>query len=97
MWIAPELVNAALPPVRHCSQSAALSRPDIVFETLDPGEIDEELPRHLANAAREVVNFEWHPATGELSFSTHARTNVFSDLAPSSSIFAASAPNCGSR
>jgi hypothetical protein len=96
MWIAPELV-ASSSGVQKCSQAAAMSRPELIFETLDAGDLDDEAPRQLASAAREVVDFQWNPATGELSFHTHATTGIFSDLAPSSAASAASAPSCGSR
>jgi hypothetical protein len=95
MWIAPELVAGSL-PVQHCGQKTALQSRELTFETLDPRDIDTELPRLLASATREVVTFEWNAATGELAFSTNAASSVFSDLAASSRI-SPSARNCGSR
>jgi hypothetical protein len=76
--IAPELVAEAL-AVEHCAQQAG-QRADLVFEMLEPDDMDTDLPRLLATGAREVVDFEWNQATGELSFSTTAASTVFSDL-----------------
>lgn len=101
MWIAPELVGPELTgkslPAQTCSQSAALTAREVVFETLDADDIDADLPRLLASGAREVVRFEWNAATGELGFDTEARTTVFTDLASSSRASSASTRNCGSR
>src|SRR5262245_64604761 len=78
MWIAPELARE--PTALTCAQSASVRPRDLVFETIEPGEVDEEEIRLLSMAGREVVSFEWNPATGELSYSTTAPTAVFSDL-----------------
>lgn len=96
MRIAPELVARHL-PVQGCSQTASLAGRELVFETLDPSEIDADLPRLMASSAREVVNFEWNAATGELGFSTHSTTAIFSDLATSSRVSSPSTRSCGSR
>jgi hypothetical protein len=96
MWVAPELVVSS-PLVQTCGQPAG-QRSELVFETLEPDDIDTELPRLMAMAAREVVDFEWHSATGELSFSTTAPSAVFSDLEfPTSRASAHQGPSCGSR
>ncbi len=79
MWVAPELVASSPALVETCSQRTG-QRPDLVFEILEPDNIEAELPRLLAMSAREVVDFEWHSATGELTFRTTAPTAVFSDL-----------------
>jgi hypothetical protein len=95
MWVAPELVATHAGPAQPCAQSAALRAKSLVFETIERGASFDEA--RLASAAREVVSFEWNPATGELSFSTSAPTGVFKDLAASSPAYLRSAPNCGSR
>jgi hypothetical protein len=96
MWVAPELV-AGSARVQTCSQQAG-QRSELVFETLQPDDIDSELPRLLAMAGREVVDFEWNSATGELSFSTTAPSSVFSDLGlPTSPASAHQGLSCGSR
>jgi hypothetical protein len=76
--VASELVAEAL-AVQHCAQQAG-QRAELVFEMLEPDDMDTDLPRLLATGAREVVHFEWNQATGELSFSTTAASTVFSDL-----------------
>ena len=96
MWIAPELVENPLPAL-PCSHSATLVDRELVFETLAAEHIDEDVPHLAASAARDVVTFEWHAATGELTFSTDAGSPVFSDLAPSFQASSASTRNCGSR
>ena len=78
MRVAPELL-AAPRPVQACDQPAA-PRAELVFEILEAGDGDDELPRVLATGAREVVDFDWNEATGELTFSTTATSTVFSDL-----------------
>jgi hypothetical protein len=93
VWVARGLV--ANPSVQTCSQLAG-HRQDLVFEMLDPRDIDTDLPRLLATGAREVVDFEWNEATGELSFSTTASSAVFSDLQyPTSQASAIRRLNCG--
>jgi hypothetical protein len=95
-WIAPELVETKAGALAEtCSQPVSKVR-ELVFETLDPADIDE-LPRHLSVGAREVVDFDWNPATSELRFSTTAPTSVFSDLAMYSDANDPSDRNCGSR
>lgn len=96
LWIAPELVAGASPAL-PCGQAASLARRDLVFETLDPADLDTELPRLLAAGTREVVDFTWNPATSELSFTTTAPTAVFSDLALPGQASGANSRNCGSR
>lgn len=95
LWVAPELVAAASHLVQPCGQSAAFHARELVFETLDPGERDD--PPAPAAAGREMVRFEWNPATGELSYDTSAPSGVFSDLATSSRISARHSRSCGSR
>ena len=95
MWIAPELLPVPAQALT-CAQLAALKQRELVFETLDTRNIDAELPLLTSPATREVVNFEWHAATGELSFDTHSDSAVFSDLA-SAQASSDSLPSCGSR
>jgi hypothetical protein len=98
MWIAPELAGAATPTAQAqpCSQSIALHARELLFETIGPGE--GRASPLLAHASREMVRFEWNPATGELSYDTDAPTGVFSDLAASSRLSDHPAPSsCGSR
>jgi hypothetical protein len=97
VWIAPELVaTRPVPTAQPCMQTAALRTRTLVFETLEPDEggIDEGA---LLTASREVVSFEWNPATGELSYDTSATTGMFSDLAASSPAALRAARSCGSR
>lgn len=95
MWIAPELVDS-----RHaaqpCRQLTRLDAPDLVFERLDFPATDPDHPE-LTDSAREVVAFDWNPATGELSYSATATTRVFSDLGYATLASAAAGRNCGSR
>ena len=97
LWVAHEL--DASPTVDNriqpCNQPAG-PRTELVFEMLEPDDIDTELPRLLATGAREVVDFEWNQATGELSFSTTAASTVFSDLQfPTSQASAPPHLSCG--
>jgi hypothetical protein len=76
--VAPELV-ADTPVAQLCDQR--MGQPaELIFEMLEPDDIDADLPRLLATRARAVVDFEWNAATGELSYSTDAASTVFSDL-----------------
>ena len=97
LWVAPELLEApGLPSsAQACAQPAA-QRAELVFEMLDPADMDADLPRLLATGAREVVDFEWNETTGELSFSTTTASSVFSDLQyPTSRAFARRNLSCG--
>jgi len=90
MWIAPELVARPL-SVDTCAHSGSAYRRELVFETLDANEIDPDLPRMIASAKREAVDFEWNAATGELSFSATDNSAVFGALATLSRASAAQA------
>ena len=94
LWIAPELV-AATATAEKCSRPVTITR-DLVFETLDPADIDD-LPRHLSFGAREVVDFSWDPHTSQLSYSTTAASTVFSDLAAASVATDSPHRSCESR
>ena len=96
MWIAPELLEAHA-TAQTCAQTASMTSRELVFEMLQPDDIDADLPRLLATASREVVDFEWNPATSELRFTTTAPTAVFSDLELSAQASVALPMNCGSR
>ena len=93
-WSAPDLLQAAS-PAQSCSHAGAQVR-DLVFETLELDADDLRDVEALAAARREVVRFDWNPATGELTYDTAAPTSVFNDLAPSAGV---SAPvlSCESR
>ena len=70
----------------------------LVFESIQPGDVETELPELLAANAREVVNFEWNPSTGELSYRTTTSTKIFSDLErPSTQTSFQALRSCGSR
>jgi hypothetical protein len=70
----------------------------LVFERISLDEADAGHPELLASHAREVVNFEWNAATGELSYRTTTATKIFSDLEHSSTQAASLAgPSCVSR
>ncbi|HEX6636868.1 MAG TPA: hypothetical protein VF033_04350 [Steroidobacteraceae bacterium] len=97
MWIAPEFVSAARISSTPCGQTASLEPRELVFETIEPGEFDAREARELTAAAREIVRFEWNPATSELRYDTAAPTAVFSDLVPFSSRAEARGLRCVSR
>jgi hypothetical protein len=96
LWVAAGLedVRAIAQP---CSQRTSIEARDLVFERVGPGDLDVDEIRRLAAGAREVVNFEWNAATGELTYDTSAPTGVFSDLAPSSLASFPTPPICESR
>ena len=86
---APELSpwTAATPHLGHlpptlCNETGDTEPRDLVFEWVEPGDLDAEEIRRL---------------TGELSFDTTAPTGVFNDLLASSPASAGSPPRCGSR
>ena len=90
LWIAPELVDT--PPAQFCSQSASLTRQDVVFERLELDELDvASLP---AASSRDVVRFDWNAATGELSFRTTSSPGLFGDVAPLAQGVVDSASSC---
>jgi hypothetical protein len=95
IWIAPELLESRH-DVQPCRQLTTVDAPDPVFEMLEAETADLDGPQ-LADSAREVVAFEWNPATGELSYSATATTRVFSDLGYATLASAAAFRNCGSR
>jgi hypothetical protein len=68
MWIAPELIQAPA-ALTECSQTSEPHDLELVFEAIELGEAELDLPRLAATGARRTVAFEWNPATGELSFS----------------------------
>ena len=100
MWIAPEIVSSGIKTptlAQSCNQESRARARELVFETLAPEDIDAELPRLMAEASHEVVDFQWNPATSELSFDTSAPPAVFSDLAHLAGASAGPAASCGSR
>lgn len=97
VWIAPELLATAPPAATPCSQKTSLQPRGLVFETIEAGEVDAQQARELTAAAREMVRFEWDPATSELRYDTTATTAVFSDLVPSSPASAHRGRTCVSR
>jgi hypothetical protein len=95
-WLAAE--DPATRLAQLCSESLTGQPASLVFERIQPGDPDAELPELLAANAREVVNFEWNAATGELSYRTTTATKIFSDLERSSSRGASPVGlSCGSR
>lgn len=97
LWIAPELVTQSAPLTTECSLPARTRTVDLRFEMLDPEDIDAHSPQlSLQDAQREIVEFEWNPATSELHYRPSSGSHVFSDLAPPSDGEPAPA-NCGSR
>lgn len=96
MWIAPELVAASASIVTQCSLASPARPVDLHFEVLDPADIDVLAPSLPADN-HAGVDFEWHPATGELTYQAGGGHAVFSDLAlPSDDVWAAAA-SCGSH
>lgn len=94
-WIVAE---PGISMTRLCSEPVIAEPTSLVFERIEVGEAEDDLPGLLAANAREVVNFEWNAATGELSYRTTTTTRIFSDLEHSSSQGASPAGrNCGSR
>ena len=96
LWIAADLVESPAPsPSQTCARTAAVARRELVFETI---ELEAEEMAAVPDAvAREVVDFDWNPTTGELGFRATARTAVFSDLVSWTPASFATPPNCGSH
>lgn len=93
-WLAAEDSALAQP----CSEAVTGQPASLVFERIRLGDADTDLPELLAANAREVVNFEWNPATGELSYRTTTATKIFSDLERASTRAASPADlSCVSR
>jgi hypothetical protein len=80
-----------------CNATGDAEPRDIVFEWVQPGDLDVEDIRRLATGSREVVAFHWSEKTGELSFDTTAPTAVFSDLTASAPASGRTPASCGSR
>ena len=93
--LAPEPLAASI--ALPCGLTASPEAREIVFERVQPGDVDADDIRQLAKGAREVVSFEWNAATGELTYDTTAPTGVFSDLVSASEPSAPSPPICESR
>lgn len=90
--------HPALALAQPCSEAVTGQPASLVFERIRLGDADAELPELLAANAREVVNFEWNPATGELSYRTTTATKIFSDLERASTRAASPADlSCVSR
>jgi hypothetical protein len=86
--IAPELAALGHPTsAPACSQPATARHSQGLFETLDPAAPDVELARMVSVGSREIVDFQWNPATGELSFSL---ANGAAGIPPAR-------PDCGSH
>ena len=97
MWIAPELVAKSAPFTAGCSLPTRTRNVELRFEMLDPRDIDSHSPQlSLQDAQREIVKFDWNPATSQLTYRSAAGSNVFSDLALPSDGGPAPA-SCGSR
>ena len=96
-WMAAAPYPRHLPPTLCNETSDDMEPRDLVFEWVEPGDLDEEDFRLLTGGNREVVAFHWSESTGELSFDTTAPTGVFNDLLASSPASAGSPPMCGSR
>jgi len=94
MWIAPELVQAADPLASHCSLPANARAVELRFELLDPGDIALH-SRKVSTDSLEIVDFDWNPATSELTYRASAGSQVFADLALP--VTETTAANCGSR
>ena len=95
MWIAPELLEPAASITANCGQPTRIQTVDVKFEILELGDVDERADRLADN--HEAVDFEWNPASSELSYRTSSRTSVFNDLALPSVGESALAASCGSR
>jgi hypothetical protein len=95
-WLASDASATAM--TQLCSERALGQPASLVFELIQPGDSETEQAELLAAHAREIVNFEWNPATSELSYRTTTATRIFSDLERSSSQAALPAGlSCGSR
>lgn len=83
LWIAPELIASATPLADACAFPARTQPVELRFEMLHPDDIDSHAPllAGLTNDHREVVDFDWNPATSELQFRAASGSQVFSDLA----------------
>ena len=78
-----------------CGLEQTASARELVFERIP---LDAaETPRLLTGQSRDVVAFEWHPATGELHYRTTASTRMFGDLERFAQVSSHSALSCGSR
>jgi hypothetical protein len=85
------------PEAQVCSQTATLEARELVFETVEAGDLDADEIRRIAAGEREVVKFKWNPATGELTYDTSSPTGVFSDLVSSSRTSDLARPICESH
>lgn len=79
-----------------CHETGGSEQRDLVFEWVEPGDLDAEDIRRVSGGNREVVAFHWSEQTGELSFDTSAPTAVFSDVAASLPTLARRSASCGS-
>jgi hypothetical protein len=63
MWVAPELAEMTV-VTAGCGEMSSPAG-ELRFEKIAPGD-DAPMP--------SIVRFQWHPATGELSFTTESKT-----------------------
>jgi hypothetical protein len=76
-----------------CSDEAA-SATTLVFERISG---DEQHPLTVHPADREIIDFEWNPESGELTYRTTTATRIFSDLEQVASASGANYPRCDTR
>jgi hypothetical protein len=94
-WI---VADSASTMAQVCRDTLSAQPASLVFETISLEDADPGYPELPAYHAREVVNFEWNAATGELLYRTTTATKIFSDLEHFSSQDASPAgPSCGSH
>jgi hypothetical protein len=95
-WAEPGQKNARV-FAQPCGEVTFHEPRELVFETVEPGDLDADDIRRLAAGGHEVVSFQWNAGTGELTYDTSAPTGVFSDLALSSQASFQVRPLCVSR
>lgn len=61
-----------------CAHRLPAGREELTFEIIPAHEADD--PAVVVAQTREVVDFDWNPATGELSYRTTTATRIFNDL-----------------
>jgi len=73
---------AALPESRInaevCAHYLPAGREELTFEIIPAHEAHDSAA--LVAQSREVVDFDWNPGTGELSYRTTTATRIFNDL-----------------
>jgi hypothetical protein len=95
MWIAAELVQSAAPITSNCNQPLRIQNVDLKFEVVDFQDSDSQASPLADN--HDSVDFEWNPATSELSYRAGTGASVFSDLVPPSAPGGRAPASCGSR